>query len=72
MNRHLAGEACNARHIQDLLRERLNKDVPNKSICDHLQRMGLSYCRTRQKTRSLREQEYVRQQRHSYLHDIEE
>lgn len=72
LNRHVAGEACNAKHIQDLLKERLNKEIPHKSICDHLQRMGLSYGRTRKKTRSLREQEYVRQQRHSYLYEIDE
>jgi len=72
LDRHVAGEICNARHIQDLLKERLHKELSNKGICKYLQRIGFSYSRTRKKTRSLREQEYVRQQRHSYLHDIKE
>jgi hypothetical protein len=42
LNRHLAGEICNARHIQDLLQERLNKNISNKSICNHRERMGLT------------------------------
>ena len=72
LNRHLAGVACNAKHIQDLLRVHSHPEVSNKSICTHRGRMGLSYSRTRKKTRSYRSQEYVRQQRHSYLHEIDE
>lgn len=69
-DKHIAGEICNSNHIQDLLKELLNRDIPHKTICDHLQRIGFDYSRTRKKTRSLREKLYVRQQRHTYLHAI--
>lgn len=70
LQRHLAGEVCNTNHIQDLLLAQLHREVPKRTIRDHLRRMGFTYARTKKKTRSLREQAYVRQQRHSYLHDI--
>ncbi len=69
--RHLAGEVCNANHIQDLLKEMLKREIPLRTIQNHLDRMGFSYARTRKKVRSLREKLYVRQQRHSYLHNIQ-
>ncbi len=68
--RHLIGEVCNAKHIQDLLQEELKREVPLRSIQRHLDRMGFACSGTRRKTRSLREKLYVRQQRHSYLHHI--
>lgn len=69
-NRHLNGEICNANHIQDLLKEILKRDIPLRTIQNHLDRMGFSYSRTRKKTRSLREKLHVRQQRHSYIYHI--
>lgn len=69
--RHLAGEVCNANHIQDLLKEMLKREIPLRTMQNHLDRMGFSYARTRKKVRSLREKLYVRQQRHSYLHNIQ-
>ncbi len=69
-DKHIAGEVCNSKHISDLLMEHLKRDIPHKTICDHLQRMGFDYSRTRKKPRSLREKLYVRQQRHTYLHTI--
>ena len=68
--KHLNGEICNSNHIQDLLQEILKREVPLRTIQNHLDRMGFSYSRTRKKTRSLHEKPYVRQQRHSYLHQI--
>jgi hypothetical protein len=71
LDRHVDGEICNSSHIQDLLKQQLGRKVPLRTICDHLQRMGFDYSRTRKKTRSLREKSYVRQQRHTYLHTIQ-
>ena len=70
LDRHIDGKICNANHIQDLLKQILDREIPHRTICDHLQRMGFDYSRTRKKTRSLREKSYVRQQRHTYLHAI--
>ncbi len=70
LDRHIDGEICNANHIQDLLKQILDREIPHRTICDYLQRMGFDYSRTRKKTRSLREKSYVRQQRHTYLHAI--
>ena len=70
LDRHIRGEICNANHIQDFLNEKLQREIPLRTIREHLSRMGFIYSRTRKKTRSLREQPYVRQQRHSYIHEI--
>ena len=72
LQRHLAGEICNANHIQDLLQQHLARTIPTRTIRQHLNRMGFSYARTKKKTRSLREQAHIRQQRHSYLHTIKQ
>lgn len=68
--KHLVGEVCHSNHIQDLLQKILKREIPLRTIQDHLDRMGFSYSRTRKKTRSLREKLYVRQQRHSYIYHI--
>ena len=68
--RHLKGEVCNASHIRDILKEILKREIPLRTIQNHLDRMGFSYSRTRKKNRSLHEKLHVRQQRHSYIHDI--
>lgn len=68
--RHLAGEICNSNHIQDLLQTILKREIPLRTIQNHLDRMGFSYSRTRKKTRQRSEKLYVRQQRHSYLYHI--
>jgi hypothetical protein len=68
--RHLAGEVCNTNHIQDLLRDLLQREISNRTLRDHLQRMGFTYSRSKRKPRSWREKPYIRQQRHSYLHAI--
>jgi len=72
LQRHLTGEICNANHIQDVLQQRLGRTIPTRTIRYHLNRMGFSYSRTKKKTRSLREQAHIRQQRHSYLHTIKQ
>ena len=59
LRRHLAGEICNANHIQDLLQQRLDRTIPARTIRYHLNRMGFSYSRTKKKTRSLREQAHM-------------
>lgn len=40
------------------------------TIKRHLTRLGFEYKKNQPKTRSLREKDYVRQQRHTYLHQI--
>jgi len=70
LDKHLDGVVCTAKHVQDLLKRILQRDIPHRTICDHLNRMGFNYTRTCKKTRSLRETHQVRQQRHSYIHDI--
>ena len=69
-NRHLSGQICNATHVQDFLREHLHREIPKRTIRAHLNRMGFTYSRTKKKSRSLHEKLYIRQQRHSYLHNI--
>ncbi len=71
--RHQAGAACNSKHIKDLLKEefQLGK-VSFRTIQRELNRLGFEYKRTKPKTISLREKEYVRQQRHTYLYQIEQ
>ncbi len=70
INKHIAGESCTSSHIQVFLEERLKKKIPTRTIRDHLKRMGFTYGRTRKKTRSLREKEEIRQQRHTYLYNL--
>jgi hypothetical protein len=69
-DKHLHGAVCTANHIQDLLQNILQREIPHTTICDHLHRMGFDYSRTRKKTRSLRETQQIRQQRHTYISDI--
>ena len=69
-NKHREGIAINANHIYDLLQDVLSKDIPKQTIRDHLRRMGFQYSRTKKKTRSLREDPSIRQQRHTYIYDI--
>jgi transposase len=69
-SKHLNGEVCTANHVKNLLDRILKRDVPHRTICDHLHRMGFNYSRTHKKTRSLRESQHIRQQRHTYIHDI--
>lgn len=70
LSQHRDGIAINARHVQDFLLERLGRTIPEQTIRDHLQRLGFHYTRTRTKSRSLREKAYIRQQRHTFLHDL--
>lgn len=49
LQRHLAGEICNANHIQDLLQRRLGRAIPTRTLRHHLNRMGFSYSRTKKK-----------------------
>ncbi len=70
LDKHLSGAVCTAHHVQDLLKDILPREVPHRTVCDHLKRMGFNYSRTGKKTRSLRETPQARQQRHSYIHDI--
>lgn len=70
LNKHYQGIAINTRHVQDFLHEVLGKQIPEQTIRDHLRRLGFHYTRTRTKSRSLREKPHVRQQRHTFLHEI--
>lgn len=69
-DKHREGIAINSNHIQDLLHNILKRDIPKQTIRDHLRRMGFLYSRTKKKTRSLREDPTIRQQRHTYIYDI--
>lgn len=69
-DRHREGIAVTANHIQDLLRNITGREIPKQTIRDHLGRMGFQYSRTRKKTRSLREDPLIRQQRHTFIYDI--
>lgn len=68
--KHLKGEICNSNHVQDLINEVIHREIPLRTIQNHLNRMGFNYSRTHKKVRSLHEKLYVRQQRHSYLYNI--
>ena len=68
--KHLEGEICNSNHIRDLLKETLKREIPLRTVQNHLDRMGFAYSRTHKKVRSLREKLYIRQQRHSYLYNV--
>lgn len=70
LKKHLSGEVCTANHVKDLLNKVIERDIPHRTVCDHLNRMGFNYSRTRKKNRSLRESQEIRQQRHSYIYDI--
>lgn len=70
LTKHCEGVAINAHHIQDFLHELGGRDIALQTIRDHLRRLGFHYARTKTKLRALREKPYVRQQRHTYLHDI--
>ena len=68
---HRAGAACNSKHILDLLQKNFHLDkVSERTVQRELNRLGFEYKRTKPKTRSLREKEYVRQQRHTYLYEL--
>ena len=70
LSQHRDGIALNTRHIQDFLHQKLGRTVPEQTIRDHLRRLGFHYTRTKAKSRSLHEKAYVRQQRHTFLHDL--
>lgn len=70
LRKHGDGVAVTARHVQDFLHEVLGQEIAPQTIRDHLRRLGFHYTRTQTKSRSLREKPYVRQQRHTFLHDI--
>lgn len=71
LSKHRDGIAMNARHVQDFLNQRLGRTIPEPTIRDHLRRLGFHYTHTKAKSRSLREKAYVRQQRHTFLHDLQ-
>ena len=71
-DRHQNGEICDAKHVGDLLENEFNLTPHLGTIRRHLNNLGFEYRRNRPKTRSLREKDYVRQQRHTYLHEIQE
>ena len=68
---HRAGAACNTKHIKDLLQKNFHLEkISERTIQRELNRLGFEYKRTKPRTRSLREKEYVRQQRHTYLYEL--
>lgn len=70
LDRHREGIICNAKHVGDLLEREFNLTPHLSTIRRQLNRMGFEYKRNKPKTRSLREKESVRQQRHTYLHQV--
>ena len=68
--RHRDGTVCNATHIGGLLKNEFDLEIHQRTIQRHLHRMGFFWFRTKNKTRSLRESDKVRQQRHDYLYEI--
>lgn len=68
--RHREGQSCDAKHIQDVLQDEFHLNINLRTVRRNLNRLGFEYRRNKPKTRSLREKEYVRQQRHTYLHQI--
>ena len=70
LDRHREGIICNAKHVGDLLDREFNLTPHLSTIRRQLNRMGFEYKRNKHKTRSLREKESVRQQRHTYLHQV--
>jgi transposase len=69
--RHRNGESCNAKHIQDLLEQEFQLKIHLRTVQHNLNRLGFEYKRNKPKPRSLREKQYIRQQRHTYLHQIQ-
>lgn len=69
-DRHREGAICNAKHIGDLLEKEFNLTPHLTTIRRHLTRMGFEYRKNKPKSRSLREKDYVRQQRHTYLYKV--
>ncbi len=68
---HQEGTACTSKHIQDLLHKKFHLEVPLRTVQRHLHRLGFEYKRNHTpKKHNLREKQSVRQQRHSYLHEI--
>ena len=68
--RHRDGSICNAKHIGALLTDEFDLEIQPRTLQRHLIRMGFYWSRTKKKTRSLRESDRVRQQRHDYLYEI--
>lgn len=68
--RHRAGAVCNATHIGGLLKNAFALDIQQRTIQRHLQRMGFCWSRTKSQSRSLKESDKIRQQRHDYIYAI--
>jgi transposase len=64
------GSICNTKHIAALLKNEFNLDIQKRTMQRHLVRMGFCWSRTKNQTRSLRESDRVRQQRHDDLYEI--
>ncbi len=69
-DRHREGAICNSKHVVALLEEEFHLDIQDRTMRRHLARMGFCWARTKKQTRSLRESNRVRQQRHDYLYEI--
>lgn len=69
-DRHREGTICEAKDVGAFLEKEFNLNPHLATIKRHLTRLGFEYKRNKPKTRSLREKDYVRQQRHTYLHQI--
>jgi len=68
---HRVGAACNTKHIKDLLKKNFNLEkISERTVQRELNHLGFEYRRTNPRSRSLREKEYVRQQRHTYLYEL--
>jgi len=68
--KHREGAVCNAKHILALLKNEFNMEINQRTLQRHLVRMGFCWSRTKKNTRSLRESNRIRQQRHDYLYEI--
>lgn len=69
-DKHREGSVCNSKHVAALLKSEFNLDINKRTMQRHLVRMGFCWSRTKKNTRSLRESDRIRQQRHDYLYEI--
>jgi len=67
---HRTSSICNTTHIKAFLEKEFHLDIQSRTIQRHLNRMDFLWLRSKNKPRSLRESDKIRQQRHDYLYEI--
>lgn len=68
---HRQGLTCTSKHIQEMLDSKFQITVHQRSIQRHLLDLGFGYTRIKNQTPSIREMPSMRQQRHTYLYEID-